>query len=420
MKRSIQLGALSALNIAISFLFQWYIVIKIGPGKETDALFAGMTLPQIIITIVSGSLMGVMVPLLAGEDKQRQKNEAWNFFIIIGFIFGLLSSVLYLTAFLWIPLTVPGFDDATKELTIKITQIQLIGMFFSAVNAVQWAAYHSQEKFILSEITPIISGLISVAFLICLLPLYGVIVAAWCTVLRVAIQTLLLMPAMGRLHINKVINSTVQTAFRRMKPILLGSVYYKTDPFIERYLLSYSNNGDLSLYYLAQQIYSSLNQVLSKAICAPLLPRISSLYKLNNFVEFKSVIFEKTIQISLISFLMMGIILVPGLEFFKFAIDYLHLKFNNLDQLRWILLCLSGVFIFGAIGQIFSSALYSSGDTHTVVKISVITYSFYVPIKIISFYVFGITGLAVSTSILYIADCIIMARVTQKIIGKAI
>ncbi len=419
MKKSIQLGALSVINIGISFLFQWYIVIKVGPGTDTDALFAGMTLPQMIITIVSGSLMGVMVPLLAGEDKQRQKNDAWSFFIIVACLFGLLSGILYLTAWLWIPLTVPGFDHAAKELTIKIAQIQLIGMFFTAINGVQWATSYSQEKFILSEIAPIISGLISAVILVWLLPIYGVIGAAWSTVLRVVIQSLLLMPAMGRPHLDKIFNSTVQTAFYRMKPILIGSVYYKTDPFIERYLLSYSNNGDLSLYYLAQQIYSSLNQIISKAISSPLVPRLSSLYKLNNFKEFQRITFEKSKQITYISIAMLVILLVPGFEFFMFVITYLNLKFNNFDQLRWILLCLSGVFLFGAVGQIFSSSLYSIGDTHSVAKISVITYSVYVPIKIVSFYTFGITGLAVSTSILYVSDSLIMAYVIQKKIRKA-
>ena len=71
MKQAIQLGTLSAANIGIAFLFQWYVLTQLGPGIETDALFAGMTLPQLVLTVISGSLMHVLVPLLAGEDQDR-------------------------------------------------------------------------------------------------------------------------------------------------------------------------------------------------------------------------------------------------------------------------------------------------------------------------------------------------------------
>ena len=59
MKQAIQLGTLSAANIGVAFLFQWYVLTHLGPGIETDALFAGMTLPQLVLAVISGSLMHV-------------------------------------------------------------------------------------------------------------------------------------------------------------------------------------------------------------------------------------------------------------------------------------------------------------------------------------------------------------------------
>ena len=66
MKQAMQLGTLSAASIGVAFLFQWYVLTQLGPGMETDAFFAGMTLPQLVLAVISGSLMHVLVPLTSG------------------------------------------------------------------------------------------------------------------------------------------------------------------------------------------------------------------------------------------------------------------------------------------------------------------------------------------------------------------
>src|SRR3972149_11623336 len=147
MRQSFLLVFLAASNIGIAFLYQWYVLIQLGPGMETDALFAGMTVPQLVLAVVSGSLAHVLVPLLAGEDADRFRHDAWGFFILVGVFFAAIAVLLYILAPWWVILTVPGFSDAGKDLTIQLTRIQLAGMGFTALSGVQWAAYHARQRF---------------------------------------------------------------------------------------------------------------------------------------------------------------------------------------------------------------------------------------------------------------------------------
>ena len=414
MKQTVQLGILSAVNIGIAFLFQWYALTQLGPGIETDALFAGMTLPQLILTIISGSLMHVLVPMLAGEEEDRLHHDAWAFFYLVGGLFGLLACILYVTAQWWIPLTVPGFDEAGKALTVELTRIQMIGMVFTAVNSVQWAVYHARQQFVLGELIPSLSGVLSFVILIWALPKYGVIAAAWVNVLRSGLQTLLLMPAMGSPILPDLRRPAVSTAWKRIKPILFGSAYYKSDPLVDRLLLSFASSGSLSLYYLAQQIYSAINQVINKAISAPLVPLLSNLYKNSDATGFRKACYRKGVQVCAVGFVGILLIIVFGNNVLNLIVGHGSVNAENINQLHWMLICLSGVFFGGAVGQIFSSSFYATGDTKTVVKISIITYSIYIPCKLLGYYVFGITGLAVATSILYIVDCFVLAYVMVK------
>ena len=188
MKQTVQLGALSAINIGLAFLFQWYVLTHLGPGVETDALFAGMTLPQLVLAVISGSLMHVLVPLLAGEEKEQLRHDAWGFLVLVGAMFGSLAIILYATAPWWIPATLPGFNVAAQTLTVDLTRIQLIGMVFAAINGVQWAAYHARQQFVWAEFTPILASAFALGLLVVALPRYGVTAAAWISTMRMGLM----------------------------------------------------------------------------------------------------------------------------------------------------------------------------------------------------------------------------------------
>jgi putative peptidoglycan lipid II flippase len=414
MKQTIQLGTLSTANIIISFLFQWYVLTELGPGTETDAFFAGMTLPQLVLMVISGSLTHVLVPLLSGEDEESLRRDAWGFLVLVGGIFAALATILYVTAQLWVPLSVPGFSDAGLILTVDLTRIQLIGMVFAAINSVQWAAYHARQKFLWAEFTPILSSAFALILLIWALPHFGVIAAALISAFRMGLQTILLAPGMGRPVWPDLRSPAIRDAWKRIKPLLLGSAYYKTDPLVDRFLLSTASHGSLSLYYLAQQIYSAVNQVINKAITAPLVPILSNLYKAGDFAGFRRTYRRKLLQVAAISFAGLLIFGFSGQNILDLLVGYGNVSSDNLRKLWWIMLCLGGMFAGGAMGQISSSSFYALGDTKTPTRIGVYSYTVYIPAKIALFYYFGVLGLALVTSMFLIVNLYLQHWQIQK------
>lgn len=414
MKQTIQLSTLSVANIGIAFLFQWYVLTQLGPGVETDALFAGMTLPQLVLVVISGSLMHVLVPLLAGENEDRLHHDAWGFLVLVGGLFSLLATILYVTAPWWIPLTVPGFSDAGQALTIELTRIQLIGMVFAAINGVQWASYHARQQFIWAEFTPILSSVLGLLLLIWALPKYGVVAAAWISTLRMGLQTLLLAPGMGKPVWPDLRSPVISAAWKRIKPLLLGTTYYKTDPLVDRFLLSTAGSGSLSLYYLAQQIYGAVNQVINKAIAAPLVPLLSKLHKAGDNLGFRRAYNRKLLQVGAISLAGLLVIGLFGQAMLDLLIGHGNVSTANVQELWWIMVWLGGMFLGGVMGQISSSAFYASGDTTTPTRIGIYSYTFYIPTKFALFYYFGVLGLALLTSVFVLVNFFLQNRQLKK------
>src|SRR5207253_9927 len=176
----------------------WYIVTRLGVGIQTDAFFASGALPQLIFLVASLSLTQVLVPLLATEDEKTFRRDAWGFFLGVTGFFSLLAVVLFVLAGYWVPLLVPGFSDVAKQLTISLSRIQLLGMVGNASVAVLWSVYYARQKFIWAELSPVFANILSLLFLIWMLPHYGITAAAWAAVLNLGLKVGLLLPVLGR------------------------------------------------------------------------------------------------------------------------------------------------------------------------------------------------------------------------------
>jgi peptidoglycan biosynthesis protein MviN/MurJ (putative lipid II flippase) len=81
---------------------------------------------------------------------------------------------------------------------------------------------------------------------------------------------------------------------------------------------------------------------------------------------------------------------------------------DNVATLWWILVWLVGMFVGGVVGQVAATTFYAKADTRTPTRISVWTYTGYIPAKIAAFFFGGVAGLAVVTSIYYLLNALLL------------
>jgi len=420
MHLSVKLGCLAVVNVLLVFFYQWYILSAVGPGSETDALFASMVVPQLLLAVITGSLIQVLVPLLTIEDKGAFQKEAWNFFQGIGFVFFVMALLLFGTATLWTPWIVPGFDLETQLLTITLVRIQLVGMVFMALNGVAWSAYHSRQKFLWAEMSAVLGTLGGFLLLLWGLPRFGIIMAAWAMVLRSALQTVLLLPGLGEYRAPDWKSQAAVKAWRRLYPLLFGSTFYKTGTLVDRFLASMTSAGQLSLLYFASQIYQAGNLILGKALAAPMVPLLAKRASAREWILFRKMVNNKllwTLGITLAAFIGIGFFGRPILTFLfghgRFTID-------EVLTLHWILLALAGVWIGGALGQILSNGFYAKGNTRTPTKIGIFGFTIGLGMKVAGFFYWGILGIAVGTSLYYLLNVFLLRFALRRNLSNRI
>ncbi len=223
LRRTLTLGSLAVVNLAAGFAINWYVWFWVGPGRATDALFAGVALPNFILTVVGGSLVNVLVPIFSGESEDDMRANAAGVALAVGVTFLGVSAILWLTAPFWVPMIVPGFDEATRDLTVHLACIQLWSMAATGVVGVLWARCSATARLVRAETTGLISSVIALLALLPLLPLFGIEAAAWVFTGRIVLQSVLLLPEL--LPLPRVSFAAAASSARQVWPLVIGASY---------------------------------------------------------------------------------------------------------------------------------------------------------------------------------------------------
>ena len=408
MKFTTTLAGVAGLNILLAFGFNWYTMTTLGPGPETDALYAGLVIPNFILAIFIGSLESVLVPLLATEKPETFAQQAWTFFQGVGLLYGGVAILLWFSVPVWGFLMVPGFDADTRILFIALIQIHLISMVGNALIAVLMGVYHARQKFLVVEFGTSLATLIGLSFLIWGLPRYGVIAAAWATAIKTLLQVIFLVPGLGGYKKPDWGADNIKEAWRRLRPLVLGNAYYKTDQLVDTYLASLAPAGGLSLLYLARQIYSAGHQILGKAIANPTVPMLAKHASQGEWQSYYRLSNNRTgWMLALTAGAFIGILFL-GKPALTLLFGYGRFEESSLTLLWFILIALAGFWMGGPIGQILASSFYAKGNTTTPTKIGVFGFTIGIFLKLGGFYLWGIIGIAIGTSLHYFINLLLL------------
>jgi len=399
-------------------LIPWYVVTRMGVGIETDAFFASGALSQLIFLVASFSLTQVIVPLLATEDEKTFQRDAWGLFLAISGVFVLLSAGLFVTAPYWVSLIVPGFSAEALRLTVMLSRIQLLGMIGNALVAVLWSVYYARQRFLWAEVSSVLANVVALVFLYWTLARYGIVAAAWATVLNLGLKVGLLMPILGRWQKPNWNSYAIKEAWRRIKPFVLGQTYAKSEPLIDRFLTSLTTAGNLSLLYFGQQIYSAINLVIVKAVSTPTVPRLAIAAKNHDWRSFRHVYRERLIWILVIAITSSSVLFFIGEPVLRLMIGHGGISTQNVHMLWWIMVALAGLLIGGTAGQVISTAFYAIGDTRTPTMLFIGTYTVYIPLKILVFLRYGVIGIAVATSVHMTVNFLVQLVVLERAIRR--
>ena len=404
--RAASIAALAALNMILGFVFQWLPVLRLGVGASTDAFLFSAIVPQIVLAIGALGLTVVLTPVLAVADPESFRTSAWTCAhgVFLGAV--VVNGLLFVFAPVWVPWVVPGFQAPTQDLATSLVRVQLIATVLTAVLAVTWAACYAREQFLWVETAGVIASAAGLLVLWGTIDRLGVLGAVWALVARSAVQVALLVPALGRFTPPVWRAPQVQQVWRRLLPVARGSIWYKSDPLVERFFASFSAPGQLSLFHLASQCYAAGTQIVTKALINPVGPALARAAAGSRWTEF-----SQSSRRRLLEILTLTVAVSIGVALIAEPLGRLILgsrtASTDVSTFAMLMVVLGGMLIGGACGQMSASSFVAYGDTRTPTAVGVAVFTIGVPLKALLLWQFGIAGLAAATSISTIATAVI-------------
>jgi peptidoglycan biosynthesis protein MviN/MurJ (putative lipid II flippase) len=195
---------------------------------------------------------------------------------------------------------------------------------------------------------------------------------------------------------------------------LVGASLYKTLPLVDRALAGLAPSGGLTIFNLAQSGVGAIASVLERSVCLPITANFGRYVAEKRFGKLRSAYRSSVAKISLLTIIYIVVMLIGKSQFEYVVTAILKTPPSISESLWWLCISLVGYLHAAASGTLVVSAIQAFGDTKTPVKIGAIGFLLSLPLKVVGFYLFGLSGITLVSSVHYLANLALMIVCCEK------
>jgi putative peptidoglycan lipid II flippase len=389
----------SVLQIVLQLAFQTFIARQFGLSDDAAAYEAAIPLPVVLAAILGLPLASVIIPVVSQTQKSDGDDSAWAAASRVGAITlaatVAFAALLFFAAAPLIRFLYGSFPKAPGLLRILAWLVPL-----NVMTALLQALHNWQGRFAISAIAGVIGPGVTLGMILyrgAALTIEDVAMAAVAgAVANVAIQAPSLLP---RFRWTPDVGAT-RRALILFVPLLLGGIYLRVDPLVDRAIAKRFFNENAVVACLG---YSSrtINAVLAVAVGGlsvvtfPRMARAAALGVRELGHEFSGAL--RGLITILVPLIVAWAVFAP--EILRDL--YERGKFVPEDTARVALFvrCALGVVIGGSLGEIASRAFYASHDMRTPTLLGVGCFTIAIVLKLLLSWSFGPAGVLAAASI---------------------
>lgn len=416
------LSAVTFAQLATSFCIQWYTVTQLGVGADTDALYAALTVPQIVMLVLIDPLAFVLTPLLATRHERERRIVGSQIFWFVAACSTLITALAAIMAPVTVPVLAPGFPEATVELAVGLARIEAGAIAGAACTMILTSLYHAGQVFLRPGIAILLSSIVGWIILLVGIRSGGIVLAAWVQVITFAGPVFFLVPSISwwPWASDSGLLRVLSDVWWQFKPLMVSASYYRTGFMVDRLLTSLLAPGSLVILELASRVHLAIVRIINQGLTTPIVPVLASLSSQGSWPAFKQQCRERLTWVILLSLgAAFGLVVAAIVTLYacrtgdeRFVIGALRL--NDIQSLAVALVLGSGVLLFGSISHLAMSAFYAQGDTRTPTRIQVLTYSMGMALKGGGFFLGGLYGIMAAMSVSCAIEVLALGMVLNR------
>lgn len=261
-----------------------------GAGRELDAFYAALRVPETLFTLVAGGALGsAFIPVFARFLSDDEFDGAWQLASAILSLVVLGGVVISGVAFIFAEpivanLLIPSADDASQALTVELMRIMLITVVIFGASGLLMGILNSYQHFLAPALAPSLYNIGLIIGALGLAPSYGVHGLAWGAVIGAGLHLVIQLPVVLRQSHIKLRFSLnwrlpgVSEVLLLMGPRVLGLSIVQINFWVNAALTSGMDDGSLTALTVAFTLMFTVLGVLGQSVGTAVFPTLSRLY----------------------------------------------------------------------------------------------------------------------------------------------
>jgi len=424
----LSVGSLSFAVSIVVFGKELVIAHQFGTSDAADAFLIAFLLPSLVMNIFAGAFQVSFIPEYIHVRGQQGKEQARKLFsnILSLYLFLLiaLSILLVFASPLLIPILGSSFNPEKLVLSQSLFFILIPSLLLSGFIKAYGSLLNAEKHFTLSSISPIITQMMAILFLVGLGSVWGIHALAVGTVIGCFLELAVFIytmrsrayPFMPKFY---AFDDSTRKIIHQYMPMIVGSLLMGSTAFIDQAMAAMIGPGSVSALGYGSKGVLFIVGVSSIGLTTVILPHFSKQVAMNDWKKIRHtfLVYSRVILVVTVPFTI-------ALIYFSEPIVKLVFErgaFTNTDtqlvgRVQAFYFPQIPFYIVGILGVRLLSAL---GKNQLLMRIGAINLIVNVIGNYICMQYWGLAGIALSTSIVYaLSMCMIFVALRNQLRNK--
>jgi len=404
------LGLIGLFQIFGQIIIQILIVRSIGFTNTADIFFISQSIPFFITAVLTSSFQNVWIHKFSElshktEALKKTQISAQTQSLVVVIV---LSFFVVITQYIWFPLIYPHATNyQIKQAGIFIFIFMVIGALNLLTNLLIMQM-RAASNFLKAEIFSLAIIYFIVILTVIFLPKNSAIFALLILLARAIINYLVFMSLCDWPFFSiKSINHN-REVWNMIKHLMLGGAINKTMPIIDKYWAAIGPSGNVTIFNLSQTSIAALVAIFEKMLCIPVVPNFVRLFNKRKYNKIRDLYRETILKISVLT-IFFSFIFFLSHDVISIFLQWI-LKTDQQKTNEILSLCIFFIgYLWAATSIIVLVAVfYSFKDAKTPMLIGISTFAIGFLFKFFFYSKFGLTFLAISNSIYFVMNAVIL------------
>ena len=398
----------TAIGRLMGFFREWIMATRFGASAVNDALVIALSVPDVILGIVTVSLSTALIPVFlearATQGETAAATYVNNLLVLICGITTVVTVVAYRATPLLLSVMAGGFAPATQGISVGLLKICLPMMVLSGVSAVYAGYLQAKLHFFIPAFIGVPLNAVIIAVTALGAAAWGINAVAWGYLGGTLLQTLIIGCAVRRHRLQ------FHCDFRQGRPwlirtgmllipVCIGAAVNQVSGLFANYLASGLPAGSVSAYHFANRLLLFPHNVLIMSLATVAFPSLSQNIANHDLEAFQGNIM-RWLNLLLICVLPVTVILVTLHQpLVAFVLEHGRFDRNATQMTAQALQLLA--FSLPALGmrELFNRIFFAVQDTATPIVNGTVTMLLNIGFNLILVKRIGLNGLALSGSL---------------------